>query len=305
MSRRIARYQRLQQQARSRFTPYQGQRFSGRGIVTCAGGPRYFVTVWVMLHQLRRHGCSLPVQLWYLGPEEFDDEMAALLAPLGVECIDGTTFNDIHPVRREPPSIGWQFKPYAIINSRFEEVFFIDADNVPVRDPSNLFDCSLYRKYGSLFWPDRNPLMHRADNPRLRTNIWDICGVPFRVEPAFESGQLIVDKRRCWEALQMAMHLNEHADFYYRYVWGDPDLFHMAWHMTGRRYGMNPVPCDGADWRIIYQHDPQGRLLFQHRNGDKWHISGRNVELPHFIQAAECRAALADLRRLLGAPAAE
>jgi hypothetical protein len=40
------------------------------------------------------------------------------------------------------PSLGgWQLKPYSIVHCPFREVLFLDADNVPLRDPTFLFEC--------------------------------------------------------------------------------------------------------------------------------------------------------------------
>lgn len=37
---------------------------------------------------------------------------------------------------------------------RFKEVLLLDCDVVPMRDPSYMFDASLYRKAGNAFWGD-------------------------------------------------------------------------------------------------------------------------------------------------------
>src|SRR4029453_2174085 len=101
------------------------------------------------------------------------------------------------------------------------------ADNVPVRNPEYLFDAEPYRQRGAVFWPDYGRLAPTRA-------IWRICGVPYRDEPEFESGQILLNKRRCWRALQLTMHMNEHSDFYYNYVYGDKETFHMAWPMVGQ-----------------------------------------------------------------------
>ena len=44
-----------------------------RGIVIPAGGQTYFTNAWVCLNMLRRSGCTLPVEFWYLGPSEFEN----------------------------------------------------------------------------------------------------------------------------------------------------------------------------------------------------------------------------------------
>src|SRR5690242_20180037 len=100
--------------------------YHGRGIVVCGGGTTYFTNAWIALSLLRHVGCTLPVQLWYLGPGELDSYMEELVAPLGVECIDAWRVRDVHPARILR---GWEVKPYSIIHSPFREVLLLDADN--------------------------------------------------------------------------------------------------------------------------------------------------------------------------------
>jgi len=91
-------------------------RFQGRGIVICGGGVKYFTNAWVCINLLRQLGCALPVQLWYLGKQEMNDRMIALLTPLGVECVDACKVRKKFPVRR---LYGWELKAYAIIHCPF------------------------------------------------------------------------------------------------------------------------------------------------------------------------------------------
>jgi len=142
---------RLADAAIAEAPPYPEGRYSGRGIVTCAGGDKYFPSAWVQINMLRYLGCTLPVELWHLGRQELTEDMAELVKPLGVTCVDA------HQVRERYPSRilnGWEVKPYSIIHSGFEEVLFLDADNVPVVDPGFLFDTPQYREFGAVLWPD-------------------------------------------------------------------------------------------------------------------------------------------------------
>ena len=56
---------------------------------------------------------------------------------------------------------GWEAKAYAILHCPFEEVLLLDADIVPVRDPSFLFDSDEYQRSGSVLWPDLNRCFFR------------------------------------------------------------------------------------------------------------------------------------------------
>jgi hypothetical protein len=265
-----------------------------------AGGPRHFTNAWVTLQVLRRLlGCTLPVQLWYLGPAEMSPTMIDLLKPLDVECVDAHVVRQHYPVRRLG---GWECKPFAILHSPFREVLWLDADNTPLVDPSFLFAEPAYERTGAIFWPDLSSLP--PDNP-----IWAICRVPWRDEPEFESGQIVLDKARCWAALQLTMHLNEWSDLYYQHVYGDKETFHLAWRMLDQLYAMPIRPprraigywsqapaTDGGCW-TQFQHDLAGREVFHHRTSSgKWNLLGENLRFEGFPFDAFCLEALTELR---------
>lgn len=262
-----------------------GERFTGRGIVVCGGGVKYFPCAWVCIRMLRHVGCELPIELWQLTEEELEGSLRAMVERYGVQCIDAAEVRQHHPVRALG---GWQLKPFALLHSAFNEVMLIDADNVVVRDPTYLFDAPEYRAAGAAFWPD----FERLAPDRA---IWRVCGVPYRDEPEVESGQLLVDKSRCWRPLQLTMHLNEQSDFYYQYVHGDKETFHMAWRMLGQDYAMVPHPLEPLEGTMC-QHDFQGRRVFQHRNMLKWKLGGDNPHVGDFRFEAECRNFLRELR---------
>lgn len=280
----------LDQFLRSTST-FPTDRFHGRGIVLCGGGSVYFPCIWVCVRMLRRFGNTLPIELWHRGPRELTDEMRRLLEPHDVFFQDAFEVAQEHPVRRLD---GWELKPYAILNSRFSEVLYIDADNVVVRNPEFLFETPLYQETGSLFWQDLPN--HTLDQSYLKDHAWELLGLTFRDEAQFESGQLLVDKRRCWRALQLTLHLNEHSDFYYTAFFGDKDTFHLAWRKVGQEYSLNPHPPGvlGANW-VLVQFDSDGKRLFQHRCNAKWTITGQNFRIPGFLFEDECLALLQEL----------
>src|SRR6185369_8508484 len=199
--------------------PYP-EEFRGRGIIICGGGLKYFTCAWVCIHMLRRGGCRLPIELWHLGPGEMTSEMAALVRPLEVTCVDACQLRKSFPARILQ---GWALKPYAILHSRFREVLLLDADNVATVDPSYLFETPDFRNTGAAFWPD-----YKFAYGKKARAIWKSCGLRAPREREFESGQILVDKQRCWRALCLSMWFNENADFFYQYIHGDKETFHLA-----------------------------------------------------------------------------
>lgn len=274
--------------------PFPEHRFQGRGIVLCGGGSVYFPCIWVCVRMLRRSGCTLPIELWYRGPHEMTNEMKALLEPYDVVFQDSFAVARQFPVRRLD---GWELKPYAILNSRFAEVLYIDADNVVVRNPEFLFDNGLYRATGSLFWQDLPNFA--SDQTYLKDSAWDLLDLPFRNEPQFESGQLLIEKRRCWRSMLLTLHLNEHSEYYYTAFFGDKDTFHLAWRKVGQEYGLNPHPPAvlGSNL-VLIQFDPAGNRLFQHRCNAKWILNERNIRIPGFLYEEECLELLHELEDL-------
>lgn len=291
-------HHRLVDEVIERVAPYPVHRFQGRGIVTCAGGPRFFTCAWVLVRVLRDIlKTALPVQVWHRGAAEIDPLMRALLERYDVEVIDACGIASLRP-----PSQGWALKPFAILHSRFQEVLFLDADNVPAVDPARLFAAAPYRETGAIFWPDLKPIP-------VESPIWEICRVPYRDEPSFESGQIVLDKARCWKALLLTMHMNERGDFYYQHLYGDKDTFHMAWRYLEQPYSMVPHPPrlilgEQVDPLFVYlswvlgQCDFDGGVILQHRNTPKFILFGKNPRYPGFVYEEECLGFLDELARL-------
>jgi hypothetical protein len=266
---------------------YPDGQFSGRGIVIAAGGSIMFTNAYVLVSVLRRAlGCTLPIEVWHFGPAEMSPAMAELLLELDVELVDAlphiaATGIDIRD--------GWQLKPFCLQHSRFEEVLLIDADQVPVADPAGVFDWPEFRETGAVFWPDVVAL--RDDNP-----VWQGMGLsPQRPAISLESGQLVLDKRRHWRALSIAVGLNAAASLVYRYLYGDKDTFLIAFRLAEENFSLVPhQPFQAPRW--IAQRDFSGNALFQHLTNHKWSYAA-DVAPPEALQLFdECQAALSILR---------
>ena len=256
--------------------PRTARDWQGRGIVICAGGVRYFLCAWVCINMLRKQGCHLPVELWHLNDAEVNDTMRTMVEALGVTCINAQEVRKLYPARILN---GWEIKAFALLHSAFREVLLLDADNVPVVDPTFLFETKQFEETGAIFWPD----FGRLEPFR---SIWELTGVTYRDEPEFESGQIVLDKARCFLPLSLAMWFNEYSDFWYRHIHGDKETFHMAWRRLDAPYAMPQRGIYALPFTMC-QHDFNGRRIFQHRNLAKWTLRG-NPQIAGFSQEAEC-----------------
>jgi putative mannosyltransferase len=274
-------------------------RFDGAGIVMVAGGPRCFTNAYVSLSILRREtGCALPVQVWYLGPEEMSPHMMRLLDQFDVELVDAFEVRQRFPMRRLG---GWECKVFAILRSPYRHVILLDADNMLLSDPASLLDLPDYAETGALFWPD-------IWTAPLESPVWELFRVSYRDEPEVESGQMVIDKERCWMPLCLARHFNEWSDLYYQYVNGDKETFHFAWRQLEQPYAspaklpqklMAQVQTPTGIRRVISgleQHDFSGQAMFHHRTGAEWVLLGENQNLGRKVIEAKCLAVLVELR---------
>lgn len=240
----------------------------GRGIVICAGGWRFFASLYVTLRVLRHVGCTLPVEVWHLGPKELDPLMEVVLQPYGpLVWRDGIAEAKRLGIERRILG-GWELKPFAVQHSAFAEVLFLDADCYPTRDPSSIFDFDGYRGLGAIFWPDLNPLKGKQ---------WQSVGLEDRREKAFESGQFLVNRVKCWKALALTNYMNDHSDFWCNMgggpgFYGDKDTFHACWRKLGQDYVMAPR-CRYSVHTYLQRDPDAGDVLFQHRTRDKFRLA--------------------------------
>jgi hypothetical protein len=241
----------------------------------------------VLIWTLRRlHRVDLPIQVWHLGEREMSEEMRALLEGLDVEVVDAETVIARFPAR---VAGGWPLKPYAIANSRFQEVLYLDADTVPLVDPLSALAWDAYRRSGLLMWPDVVDLT--AANP-----IWGRIGLAPRDCTSIDASILLVDKQRAWDVLDVAVLLNEHVEEVYDVVYGDKDTFLLSALAVDYDYATIPHRPFVFDIDLVHR-DPDGEPFVHHRTGSKWNLTGPNRPLA--LQALEppCDEALAALRQ--------
>jgi hypothetical protein len=278
---------------------YPTERYRGRGIVMAGGGDRFFPSLYVTIRALRHVGCTLPIQVWYLGRnDEMPKNYQALLSPLQVECINADKVRRRRPARRLD---GWELKVFATLHSPFEELLFLDADSYPCRNPEFLFEQKDYQVRGAIFWPDVI-----AVDERLK---WPAFGIadPRRLG-SIESGQFVINKRLSWRPLNLAWFYNDQSDYYYRYCHGDKHTFEAAWNRCKQPYVMWQPQAPWIDVAIV-QSGPDRAPLFVHRCRDKFRLQEHEYTTPQYRalpayysslpMESECWGWLAELARLM------
>ncbi|KAF2658651.1 glycosyltransferase family 71 protein [Lophiostoma macrostomum CBS 122681] len=246
-------------------------KFSGRGLVVCAGNQDTLSRLKVILRALKKLNSEIAMEVHYWA-DEIDDatkhELSTLYHPNSLYFNDLAGPHNILQVKKDQPFINYQLKTASVINSRFAEPLLLDSDNIPLLPPESLYTSTVYTEYGTVFWPDI--ARTRPQNP-----IWAITNTRCSTrEYEQESGQLLVDKRRFWYHLQLAVWLNNDQGAYYNgFLLGDKDMFRFAWHTLKTAYGrprkwLASVGVQNAGYycgHSFAQHHPDdGRVAFLH-----------------------------------------
>lgn len=168
--------------------------YSGRGIVMLAGG-RYSGYAATGLGMLREIGCTLPVEVWMKDKKEEKSGWCQELRKEGMVCRRLSDYMDVSKMEH-----GYQLKILSILFSSFEQVLFLDGDNVPVRNPNGVFDSKSFTDTGVVLWSD----YWRHSGALVLPYILGLSDGPSEVliqekNKTVESGQLMWDKKRHWK----------------------------------------------------------------------------------------------------------
>ncbi|KAG7381633.1 hypothetical protein PHYPSEUDO_005791 [Phytophthora pseudosyringae] len=239
--------------------------------------PKLLSSVYATIRLIRSYECFLPVELWYL-----ESEMGA--NPLEGSVILQSIVSDYGPISLHGIANeyvrGFMTKIHALAHSELDQVLFLDADNVPVKDPTFLFTTPEFKKTGAIFWPDFWHPGNTIFNIKAESLLWELIDMPFVNMFEQESGQLLVDRRRAAVALEIVqlLALRQPNRFeLLNLLYGDKDLFRMAWLKTNTPFHMIGTPAAAAGMvsanqfcgMTMVQHDTQGEVLFLHHNGKK------------------------------------
>ncbi|GMF40994.1 unnamed protein product [Phytophthora fragariaefolia] len=240
--------------------------------------PKLLASAFATIRALRELlNCDLPLELWFR-PQEMKYFPEAFSQLQGLSREDGgtITFREIS----EPGVTGFATKVFAIYHSFFERVLFLDADNVPVRDPSYLFHSAEFVNNGAVFWPDFWHPDNTIFNIQPHSLVWELLDLPFVNMFEQESGQLLIDRRWHFAALELVKFYTFHRPNHFdkmKLAHGDKDLFRFAWLKLGAPFHMIEAPPavagkvvnDSFCGMTMVQHDAQDDVLFMHRNSHK------------------------------------
>jgi hypothetical protein len=225
-----------------------------KGIVLAAGGMGYFTSVYINIRVIReRLNCPLPIEVFYAGEDEMPREALDFMH----QHFSNVRFIDIQTVTGAPQISmkGYQIKVFSVILSSFKEVLFLDADNIPLSDPTQAFDLKPYKKTGALFWPDF------CNMKSTRVETWDVFNLPRPISwPALpegkpvkwsencqnndpieiESGQMVFNKKKVWDALVLVAFINKNNKGFFQTLFlGDKQTFSFGFNATNTPFSVS------------------------------------------------------------------
>jgi alpha 1,2-mannosyltransferase len=177
-----------------KIPPYPEGIYSGQGIVMLAGG-RYSDYASTGLGMLRELGSTLPVEVWMKDEKEEKPGWCKELEEEGMVCRRMSDYMDVSFMAH-----GYQLKINSILLSSFQQVLFLDADNVPVRNPDRIFESKGFLDTGAVLWKDYWKHSGAPILPYVLGMTDEASEILIQEEEkTVESGQLIWDKKRLWE----------------------------------------------------------------------------------------------------------
>lgn len=240
----------------------------GNGIVF-VGGVKFSWLAFIGIEQLRLLGCTLPIEVFIGNEGEYEKEFCEVILPrYNARCtVLPREINDLNK-KISTKINGYQYKNLAFLVSNFENILFLDADNVPVHDPTPLFDSKVYRDTGLVIWPDAwgrttNPLYYDIAGLKVTDKI--VRGrfksqankfslnlnkdVPFHdlentlPDPTSESGMILVNKIKHSKTLMLSLYYNIYGPNLYYALFsqgsageGDKETFMAAATVLGKKY---------------------------------------------------------------------
>lgn len=255
---------------------------TSRGVVYTGKG-EHLKDILQSVLGLRLLNVSLPVEIWVNARDEAlcgrifhaplppaaSGQRAVLLGPTACRALPNTV-------------TGFASKFYALQGTAFRHALFVDADNLAVRDVTEVFDSEEYRRTGALVWPDL--WGERCRTVKGQTNgetgyqthvLWaaGFGGLQWHdtrdCAQEAEAGQLALDLWRHGGLLELGRRFIEDRRFFKRVVNGDKDIFRFAHLLTGEPFFFVPhlpgysVPSPGAGGRDCLVHflGPPGDAL--------------------------------------------
>lgn len=269
-----------------------GSAIHEKGIMYAAGSCAQQANALLSIRALREvFKCTLPIEVIYWGKGEVCQPVRDYYEELklNVTWIDASKVPQPKQHRYHDKLNGFALKAFILAYvTRIKHVIMLDADNVPLSNPATLFDSPSFVKLGNMFWPD---FWHSGGWIQKKAYTMFGFAVPWDNNTDHrltESGEIVLDRVRHADVLELMWMLNSHHDVLYGLMYGDKDTFKIAYFLANKSQEYNQVAvwsreainevakesphasCTPYHHIGMVQGLPDGRPAFMHRTG---HVS--------------------------------
>lgn len=241
--------------------------YKGSGYVFIGGGKFTWLSILSILN-LRDTGSELPIELIIPKESQYEENVCEDILPkLGGVCVK---LYELMPKKYIDLIDGYQYKILALIASSFENVIYLDSDNIPISNPDPILVNEPYNSNGLILWPDfwrrrHHPSYYEISGVKvtdkiIRNMIDDVSPGDLYIDPAAdvskdvpfhdregaipdlstESGQLVINKSTHFKTLMLTLYYNFYGPNQYYPLFGqggsgegDKDTFYAAANVVG------------------------------------------------------------------------
>lgn len=173
-----------------------------KGIVTTASDS-FMPVLIVSLRALQRSGTKLPVEVFLESQAVYEKEVCEVILPtLNARCLVISEILDAVPNKIQVSK--YQLKVLSMLFSSFDEMLLLDADNLAIEKPEDLFSTEPFLSKGFVSWPD---YWASTASPHYY-NISSQTPPSPTLRAASESGQLLLSKSLHTPTLLLSTYYN-------------------------------------------------------------------------------------------------
>lgn len=233
-----------------------------KGIVYVSGKGYYWLTILSIKYIRDVLKDKTPVEIFVPFRDKHDNHCnkISLVYP-NVKC---SFFSDYLSYGQLYNLSGYQYKSLAMLLTSFNEILYLDSDNIPISSVADMFNNPNYLKTGFISWAD---FWKRSTN----YNFYSMAGLtrfanPISSTPSVEAGQILINKEHHIRTLLLAYYYNYYGPQYFYPLFsqgfpgeGDKETFYLASRVTGD----NSYLITGHTTKSFGYKDKQGAYVGQ------------------------------------------
>lgn len=205
---------------------------NNQGIVYVSGEKYYWLTMLSIKYirdQLNDKTTPIEIFVPFRDNNDHHCNKISLVYP-NVKC---SYFSDYLSWQQMKKLSGYQYKSLALLLTSFNDILYLDSDNIPIHNVPDMFKDPNYLKTGFISWPD---FWKRSTNFKF----YKMSGLsnyanPISTLPSIESGQILIKKSTHLKTLLLSYYYNFYGPDYFYPIFsqgfpgqGDKETFYLA-----------------------------------------------------------------------------